>query len=216
MISNITNILIFIAGFVYSIILHEIAHGFVAYLSGDDTAKKMGRLSLNPIPHIDPVGSIVIPGMCFLFSLLAGSSFIVGWARPVPINPFQFRKRRMGEIFVSLAGVTVNFVIMIIMIVLFAWTQMKVFVELALTNFFLLYLNMLPIPPLDGYNFFINILPEAVSFPVKRFIAGRERVFLGILFLIFASPAGQFIFRPVFPVFEFLATIVFSILGLKG
>lgn len=213
---DIASILIFIVGFIYSIILHEIAHGYVAYLFGDDTAKRNGRLSLNPILHIDPVGSIVIPGMCFLFNILAGSSFIVGWAKPVPINPFQFKKRRIGEIFVSLAGVTVNFIIMVVMLIIFSFAQLKIFIVLALTNFFLLYLNMLPIPPLDGYNFFINILPEKFSTPVKRFIAGRERVFIGVLFLIFASPAGQFIFEPVFPIFKILATFIFSLLGLKG
>ncbi len=202
--------------FIYSIIFHEIAHGFAAYLFGDDTAKKMGRITINPLPHIDMLGSIILPAAGFLFKIISGSSIIIGWAKPVPVNPDLFINRRWGEITVSLAGVTANFIMLFFMIVVYTFTKMNVFIDLAATNFILIYLNILPIPPLDGYNFVVNILPVSISEKITNIVRGREKAFLGILFLLFTTPIGQFIFKPAGYLFTNLAYFILTILGFRG
>ncbi len=202
--------------FIYSIIFHEIMHGVAAYIFGDDTAKRAGRITLNPVPHIDPIGSILLPAVGFLFKIISGASIIIGWAKPVPVNPYNFTHRRWGEITVSLAGVSANFIMIIIMLFLFTKTGYPVFFDVAATNFFLIYLNILPIPPLDGYNFAVNILPAGISRYITGFVRGRETMFLGILFLIFATPAGRFIFTPAAYIFEGLARFLLNIMGFRG
>ena len=207
--------------FIYSIILHEIMHGAAAYYFGDDTAKRAGRLTLNPIPHIDPLGSILLPGIGFVVKMLTGASLIIGWARPVPVNPNNFTHRRMGEITVSLAGVFANFVIMLVMLYLYTITKdsfpyAPVFVDVAATNFFLMYLNLLPIPPLDGYNFLVNILPYRISRSITDMVRGRETAFLMLLFVCFATPIGRFIFSPAGYMFDSLERNFFNLVGFRG
>ncbi len=207
--------------FIYSIIFHEIMHGASAYMFGDDTAKRAGRLTLNPIPHIDPLGSIVLPGIGFLFRIFSGVSLIIGWAKPVPVNPYNFSRRRVGEITVSLAGVFANFVIMIVMLFIYTLTServffARVFFDVAATNFFLIYLNILPIPPLDGYNFAVNVLPGRISRYITNMVRGRETVFLMLLFVMFATPIGRFIFIPAGYIFEGIEQYFFNIMGFRG
>jgi Zn-dependent protease len=102
------------------------------------------------------------------------------------------------------------------MLFLFTRSGYQLFLDVAATNFFLIYLNILPIPPLDGYNFFVNILPRAISRYITGIVRGRETAFLGILFLIFATPAGGVIFTPAFYLFEGLAQSFFAITGFRG
>jgi hypothetical protein len=97
-------------GLIIGVIFHEYAHGYIAYRMGDTTAKQAGRLTLDPTAHVDPIGTLLLPGFLFLMTLLGRGSFIIGWAKPVPINPFLFRKPR-GIIWVSLAGITANLII---------------------------------------------------------------------------------------------------------
>ena len=107
---------IFIIAFlVESIVLHEMAHGYVAWLFGDQTARRQGRITFNPIPHIDPLWTIAIPIIAYI---LSKGTFIIGGAKPVPVNPFNYRRPVLGDICVSVAGVTVNFLIAVIMILL--------------------------------------------------------------------------------------------------
>src|SRR5882724_5827424 len=105
---------------IFSVIVHEVMHGYVALMFGDHTAERAGRLTLNPIPHIDLVGTILLPGILLLIPLLTGTSpgFLLGWAKPVPINPLNFTDMRRGELFVSLAGVFSNFVLALVFAVL--------------------------------------------------------------------------------------------------
>ena len=110
----IANIFI-IALLVESIVLHEVAHGYVALLFGDRTAKYQGRLTLNPIPHIDPVWTIITPIVAYV---LSRGTFIIGGAKPVPVNPYNYRRPVLGDICVSAAGVAVNFFIAVVMILL--------------------------------------------------------------------------------------------------
>ena len=156
-----------IAILLYAIILHEMSHGIVALWCGDPTAKQAGRLTLNPIPHIDLIGSIILP----LFLVLMRSSILFGWAKPVPVNPYYFRNRWRDEILVSLAGPITNISLGIVFILL-----MKLFINVyahkfwltvlfygLLINLVLAIFNLIPIPPLDGSHVVRNIFGGKVE-----------------------------------------------------
>ncbi len=158
--------------FFFSVVMHEVAHGYVALRCGDDTASLMGRLTLNPIPHIDPVGTILLPLM--LIVLRAG--IIFGWAKPVPINPYNFYNYRQGMIKVSLSGVLTNFIIAAVLaafVYLFNLTGFHettaganliiLFTATASINIILGIFNLVPIPPLDGSNFLSVMLPDNLA-----------------------------------------------------
>lgn len=159
---------IFIIAFlVESIVLHEIAHGYVALLFGDRTAQRQGRITLNPIPHIDPLWTIAVPIVAYF---LSNGTFIIGGAKPVPVDPRNYRRPIMGDICVSGAGVAVNFLIAVIMILLLnivhvfsgsliGSTAVYVLVHAALLNIVLAMFNLIPIPPLDGSHLFKYLLP---------------------------------------------------------
>ena len=148
----------------FSIIIHEIAHGYVALLNGDPTARMLGRLTLNPVPHIDPVGSILLP----LLLLISKSSFLIGWAKPVPVNPLNFRNYRWGEFAVSAAGPVSNLVLAAIFSVLLrlglenpGLTQLAYYgVSI---NIILALFNLIPIPPLDGSHILALVLPRELA-----------------------------------------------------
>ena len=148
----------------FSIIIHEIAHGYVALLNGDPTARMLGRLTLNPVPHIDPVGSILLP----LLLLISQSSFLIGWAKPVPVNPLNFRNYRWGEFAVSAAGPVSNLALAAIFSVLLrlglenpGLTQLAYYgVSI---NIILALFNLIPIPPLDGSHILALVLPRDLA-----------------------------------------------------
>lgn len=158
---------------IFVIVSHELAHGYVAYLFGDNTAKNRGRLSLNPLKHLDPIGT--------LFLLV----FKFGWAKPVPIDERNFSSRRPGLFFVSIAGVTVNFItaVVSIFILLQFHNNLGVFSTffelLAIYGIFFMVFNLIPIPPLDGSKVLASILP--IGF--QAFIYQFERYFTPILIL---------------------------------
>jgi len=148
----------------FSVIVHEVAHGYVALLNGDPTARVMGRITLNPVPHIDPVGTVLIP----LLLLLSRAGIIFGWARPVPVNPVNYRNYRWGEITVSAAGPLSN----LALAVLFAWLLRLGLGNLGLArmayfgvtiNIFLALFNLIPIPPLDGSHILAILLPPSLA-----------------------------------------------------
>ena len=167
---NLEESIIWFGCLIVAVILHEISHGVVALYLGDDTAKNAGRLTLNPIPHIDPFGSIILPAM----GLLAGVPFIA-WAKPVPVNPNQLRRPRRDMLWVGLAGPGTNFMLMIVAAVAArAWFHdltnvfritdtplgFQVLWSFALVNLFLGLFNLLPIPPLDGSSLLERFLPD--------------------------------------------------------
>ncbi len=151
---------------ILSIIFHEVAHGYVANWLGDPTAKYAGRLTLNPIPHIDMVGSIIVPGL----ALLSGSPFLLGWAKPVPVNPYNLRYGKWGEALTAFAGPGTNIAIAVVAGLAvrfggsaFASTEMlSIAFTIIVANISLAVLNMLPIPPLDGSKIVAAVLPPAL------------------------------------------------------
>jgi Zn-dependent protease len=144
-----------------SIILHEISHGWAALALGDDTAKRAGRLTLNPLPHIDPLGSIIVPGVL----LLSGAGFLFGWARPVPVNVGRLRHPRNDAVLTGLAGPALNLVLVGLSYVLLRelrpqsyWPAFLLF-QLGFLNLMLALFNLIPIPPLDGSSVVERLVP---------------------------------------------------------
>lgn len=188
---------------VISVIVHEVAHGWAANALGDPTAKLQGRLSLNPIRHVDPIGSVLIPAVL----VLTNSSFLFGWAKPVPYNPYNLKNQRWGEAIVGVAGVAVNLFLALLFagIARFAFgAGMMEFGTLAslvvLVNLSLGIFNLLPIPPLDGFTVLRGILPFRASMKLReiedRVQAGGIFSLVLILFLFsyfLAAPFGMLI-----------------------
>jgi Zn-dependent protease len=150
-----------------AIVVHEVAHGYVANLRGDPTAKRLGRLTLNPIPHIDIFGSIIIPG----FLILTGSGFVIGWAKPVPIDIRRFRDPLGDFAITSLAGPASNALQALGYVLLFhaasslGWPGWVLFLGYVgtLINLILAIFNMIPIPPLDGSRLVAAVLPTRLA-----------------------------------------------------
>lgn len=186
---------------IFSVVAHEVSHGAVAYALGDRTAKNAGRLTLNPIPHIDMLGSLILP----LLSYFAGG-IIIGWAKPVPVNPFNFKDQKYGELKVALAGPISNFTIAIAfgLLLRFGATafNMPAMFALALAlivqmNIMLGIFNLLPLPPLDGSHIFFAFLPQSMN-AIKAFLL-RYGYFILLFFIFFLSPIissmVRFLFR---------------------
>jgi Zn-dependent protease len=188
---------------VESIVLHEVAHGYVALLFGDRTAKFRGRLTLNPIPHIDPVWTIITPIIAYI---LSKGTFIIGGAKPVPVNPYSYRRPVLGDICVSVAGVAVNFLIAVVMILLLNVVQfifrgpqgtlaVKVLLNVAILNIVLAMFNLIPIPPLDGSHIFKYLLPRELQRSYENL--GRTGVGFIILIILINIPIVWNIFGTV-------------------
>ncbi len=177
---------------ILSVIVHEVAHGYAAHALGDPTAKLAGRLTLNPLPHIDPIGSVLLPAI--LVATNAGILF--GWAKPVPYNPYNLKNQRWGEAIVGIAGVATNLFIAVVFALIartaFSMEQ-ETFASLAATvslvNLFLGLFNLIPIPPLDGFTVLRGILPYRFSLPLRRFEEGLVGggVFTLLIFLFVFS-----------------------------
>lgn len=148
---------------IFSVILHEVAHGYMADALGDPTARLQGRLTINPLKHIDPIGSILVP---FITSL---GGFTFGWAKPVPYNPYNLKNRRLGEFLVAAAGPASNLLIAIIfgtVLRFFATSTaaatpfMTIVAYIVVINIVLAVFNLIPLPPLDGSKLLFAILPQ--------------------------------------------------------
>jgi Zn-dependent protease len=161
-----TSFLFSIAILVISVVVHEVSHGYAALMQGDVTAKYAGRLTLNPIKHLDPFGSVIFP---LLLSLIPGG-IIFGWAKPVPFNPNNLRNKRWGEAIVAIAGPISNIILAIVFGILIRFSDFlglnQSFIELSLVvvliNIVLAIFNLIPIPPLDGSKILFSFFPKYV------------------------------------------------------
>jgi Zn-dependent protease len=184
----------------YSVILHEIAHAVAALWQGDDTAKLAGRITLNPIPHMDLFGTVILP----IIIAITKVPFLFGWAKPVPVNPYRFRRLVLGDIIVSVAGVTVNFLLAIAFAALLHIAKPESVLFFALLyasagNILLAIFNLLPIPPLDGSHLFKYLLKpgdretyEAIGFYGTFFI-----MIVLVVFGRYIAAAAMFVLEDV-------------------
>ena len=167
-----------------SIILHEYAHGWVANKLGDPTAKLAGRLSLNPLKHIDPVGTIILPGILLSMRFFGINTFVFGWAKPVPVNFSRLKSPRRDMVLVALAGPITNILIAVLLSIFLHSISIEI-IQMACAvgiyvNVFLALFNMMPIPPLDGSRLIMGILPN----PLLRIYASLEPYGIAIVALI--------------------------------
>lgn len=164
------DLIILLPILIFSVIFHEVSHGVVAHKFGDDTAYQSGRITLNPLPHLDPIGSVIFPAICIFMHLP-----VFGWAKPVPVNPNLYSNYRSGVIWVSLAGPFTNLLIAVVSVVLlyFSVTQTfllqslpflpKIFSQAIIINLVLGVFNLFPIPPLDGSRVVSVLLPTDLA-----------------------------------------------------
>ncbi len=179
----------------FSVIAHEVAHGYVALRNGDPTAQLAGRLTFNPLPHIDPVGTILVPALL----LFSQSGILFGWARPVPVNPLNFRNYKLGEITVSAAGPLTNLGLAAVFGQLLPWAEQNPGFYLLcryglIINLYLMLFNLIPIPPLDGSRLVMPLLPRQL----QVLYAQLEPVGFILILLLLYSGLWSALIRPVF------------------
>lgn len=191
---------------IFSVVVHEVAHAWQARREGDDTAEQLGRITLNPVPHLDPIGSVLVP-LALHFS---GSGFLFGWARPVPVNPGKYRDPVWGDIRVSLAGIVSNFGLAALATlatvgvlklegtigvgpltdILLQTAEYGILINLILAVF-----NLIPIPPLDGSHVLFHLLPRPLALQYRE--TGRYGILVLMALLFFFPGAFQTLMTPV-------------------
>ncbi len=200
---------------IFSVVLHEMAHAWVALRCGDTTAKDLGRITLNPVPHIDLMGSILIP----LFSIFATGRVLIAWAKPVPIDPRNFRNLKRDDTLVTVAGPLSNLLIAlacVLAVALFFYINkalspgdgtmgqefisymVKMFYAGILLNVTLAIFNMIPIPPLDGSHVLANVLPDETAMRFRSI--GFAGIFLILLVFNFVPGFSKFFFSIILAV----------------
>ncbi len=212
----IQNVIVWGLPVLFAITVHEVAHGWIASKLGDKTAQILGRLTLNPLKHIDLIGTVLIPLL-----LLWQGGFIFGWAKPVPINPQNFRRPRRDMAFVSAAGPVSNFIMAIIwaailkigILLVHHWPNSAVAIVYMgqagiLINLWLMILNLLPLPPLDGGHIISSLLPGRIAYHYDRiapfgFIILIILLITGILGFIL-NPIMAFLHNMLMHLFGFL------------
>ncbi|HEY2133415.1 MAG TPA: site-2 protease family protein [Acetobacteraceae bacterium] len=220
-----TDILMIVVAAVLAITLHEAAHGYAAWALGDDTAKRMGRLSLNPLRHVDRVGTVLLPGFLLISQLLTIGHviFMFGWAKPVPVAAWRFPNPRRGMMLVAAAGPGMNF--------LLAWLAALTLHALPFLspaggdllarfvgyfvgyNLILGLFNLLPIPPLDGGRIVVGVLPEAAALQWAKLERAGIAIVLLVVFLL--PPMLRDLFHVQFdPVRDGLEAILPRAIGL--
>lgn len=212
--SLIQRIVVWVLPVIFAITVHEVAHGWVAKKQGDKTALMLGRLTLNPFKHIDLLGTIIIPGLL----LLSSTGFIFGWAKPVPVDPRNFKNPKKSMAIVALAGPVAN-LLMAIMWALIA--RLGVIIEVGVVSLPLIYMgvagisinlvlaliNLIPIPPLDGSRIVSGILPDKLAWQYNRL----ERFgFVILLILLWSGGLGYILGNPMF----YAQKLFFSLAGL--
>ncbi len=174
---------------ILAITLHEAAHGFVAWRLGDDTAYRLGRVTFNPLRHIDPFGTVLLPAVMYFTT-----GFVFGWAKPVPVNFARLDHPRRDMVWVALAGPGTNFLLAVASAVLWRlvhsqdgivglWLQSAAMISI-LVNVILMVFNLIPLPPLDGGRVAVGILPDFLALPLARLERFGMLILLGAFFLL--------------------------------
>lgn len=194
------DLILSLPGLFSAIILHELGHGYVAYKLGDDTAKNAGRLTLNPLKHLDPVGFICMLVLKF------------GWAKPVPINPMNFKHRKRDMILVSLAGPMVNFILFLLIGIFMSLNLItspivfQIFEAALWYNVMLCVFNLLPFPPLDGSKIVAGLLPVKMEYYFYKY---ERYLYFILLILIFTDTVNKL----MNPMILFLWNLLFRIVA---
>ena len=170
---------------IFSIVIHEVSHGYAAYLQGDNTAKYQGRLTLNPFRHLEWFGSFILPIISYFFG-----GFIIGWAKPVPFNPYNLRNQRWGEAIVAFAGPLSNicialffgFIIRFNFFIGLGESFVQIVSTIILINLILATFNLIPIPPLDGSKILFSFFPNSLN-GLREFM--EQNSILVLMFFIF-------------------------------
>jgi len=194
------NIISFIA-LIIAITIHEFSHALVADRLGDPTPRSQGRLSLNPLKHLDPIGTI----MMFIAHF--------GWGKPVPIDPYNFSHPKRDELFVALAGPVSNLILASLLAIVYRFFPVSIIFVIAVINIYLAIFNLLPIPPLDGSKIFLNLLPQEKS---VEWAEAFERYGSFLLIALIFLPVGgsNIVSLVISPVVNFILRLLFS--GFSG
>ncbi len=204
----------FIVILIFSVVIHEVSHGYVANMLGDPTARLAGRLTLNPIPHIDLVGSILVP----FFLIISSTQFLVGWAKPVPVNLYNLKGKR-SDFLVSVAGVGENLVVALLLGAVIRFSGLNpleiiaspfysILVVVVGLNLVLAIFNLIPIPPLDGSKVLFSMLPYRFQY-IQRFM---ERYWLVLIVVVFLF-AGAIIIPILSLSFELITGLPLGVYG---
>lgn len=189
----------------FSVVFHECAHGYVAYLCGDPTAKLAGRLTLNPFKHVDFWGTFILPGILILLRFLGMGTIILGWAKPVPVNFLRLRHPKRDMMMVALAGPMVNILLAIFCAQALKWNFLSYIVDCLgaaiFINLLLAFFNLVPIPPLDGSRLVMGMMPNRIAF----LYAKLERY--GIVLVVLLLSLGL-IDKIIFPLVEFCGNLL--------
>jgi Zn-dependent protease len=196
------NAVFYIVILIMSVVIHEVSHGFAAYYFGDMTAKDQGRLTLNPLKHLDPFGSVILPALL----VLSQTGFVFGWAKPVPYNPNNLSNKRWGTVVVASAGIISNFALALFFSIIIRVAPLlhitseafySITAIIVLVNLVLAIFNLVPLPPLDGSKILFNLLPARFAH-IERWLE-RYAIFVFLLLVLFLwnfiSPVISILFR---------------------